>query len=797
MSNISDWIKYELYPSLYGSIDRALPEFDFMLKRGNWVSRNKLKVTGEQGDSIGKVCIWERTPGYIKDWTREGLSIIDYVIQRDRVEFIQAVETLARVAGLQIPKSSDFNPEAYGRFRDGEAILEACNDYFIWCLENAKGAEDVRAYLSSRGYSEEDVKAMELGYIPSQSKLYTYLLDPKKGYSQGLVEEAVRLKEDTRIGSTHRLTIPYRSGGYIRGFKFRTIGTDEPKYINSQGLDRAGGFFNLTGIKGDKDLLIVEGELDALRASVKGLDNVVAIGGSSISPEQIRDAKRRGARKFTLCLDNEPGAEKKTLQAIDKILPEDSRIYIATLPELGEGKTDPDKLIKEAGVEALAKARDEALPWYEYKLQAILSKYAQIGAERDLTPKELDNLQDEVVETSQEITDPMSRDRYKRLFTDLDDIKELGITLESLTITTERLSSTREKEKQTKQLRELLSEASRLQDRGDTEEALDLLDKRGRDIKTVTGKGLLPPHLTFTNIMDRIAEAPDPLRTGYPSLDSFIGFPPGSISLVAGRTGHGKTTLLYNFLLEMSRVKPDKSFYFFTYEEPVANIYVKLLNRLTATDLSKYYENIYKHTNYEFIKAYIKAGRTDIRELEEGKRQLRSLVDTGRIKIVDRNYSVEELYRLILYLRERETIGAVIIDYIQRMRTERRTQDKRTEVAHISDQVLQIAKETGLPIILGAQLNREMTKGASKKPYLEHLKEAGNLEEDANTVISIYNESREKEEDEEGNKYKGQREVDLELKALKNREGEVNRTALLTFDKWTGVIKEKEGGSHF
>ena len=126
------------------------------------------------------------------------------------------------------------------------------------------------------------------------------------------------------------------------------------------------------------------------------------------------------------------------------------------------------------------------------------------------------------------------------------------------------------------------------------------------------------------------------------------------------------------------------------------------------------------------------------------------------------------------------------------MRTDRKTQDKRTEIAHISDMVLQIAKDSGLPIVLGAQLNRSTVSSATKKPTLENLKEAGNLEEDANTVISVYNESREKEEDDEGHTYKGQREVDLELKVLKNREGEVNQVATLLFDKWTGVITDKE-----
>ena len=257
---------------------------------------------------------------------------------------------------------------------------------------------------------------------------------------------------------------------------------------------------------------------------------------------------------------------------------------------------------------------------------------------------------------------------------------------------------------------------------------------------------------------------------------------------------------MFNLLLQMSNLYQDERFYFFTYEEPVKNISVKLLNRLTATDLSGHFREVRdlaKPTNYEFLKSYIRTRRTDISQIEEGKRKLQELIDSQRIRVIDRNYSVEELSSLVAYLKKRERIGAIFIDYIQRMRTDRRTQDKRTEIAHISDQVLQIAKDSGLPIILGAQLNRATVSSTNKKPSLENLKEAGNLEEDANTVLSVYNESREKEEDEKGDSYKGQKEVELEIKALKNREGEVNQSALLTFDKWSGVIKEQSSGNGY
>jgi replicative DNA helicase len=172
--------------------------------------------------------------------------------------------------------------------------------------------------------------------------------------------------------------------------------------------------------------------------------------------------------------------------------------------------------------------------------------------------------------------------------------------------------------------------------------------------------------------------------------------------------------------------------------------------------------------------------------VENGKRRLRDLIDGQRIRIVDRSYPVEDLHKLILYLtrEKREDIGAVFIDYIQRMSTTRRTQDKRTEIAHISEMVLQIAKDSGLPIILGAQFRRKEGRG---KPSLDDLKEAGNLEEDANTVIRVWNQSR---EDDNGQAGEQLREVDLEITALKNREGESNQSTTLTFDKWTGTITD-------
>lgn len=824
MNNITDWIKDTLTPSLYEVVDKALPELKFNRFTGGWRSSLKLDLSNPKEPRQDKTVVTKQRPQYLLEQGEPVVSIVTYVMNRDGVDFITAVKKLADITGVKLPSSdyetknynysSDYDIESHKKYKERATLLEEANSFFIDALQTKKGTYPLRQsrtdppahnqaqdYYKERGYSIEDIKAMELGLLYMTPNIYEYL--KTKGYTQEQIDEALNIKQDTRMGTTHRLTIPYRSGGVIKGFKFRSITGEEPKYLNSKGLDKIGGFFNLLNIKGDKDIVIVEGELDSLHATVKGVENVVATGGSSINPEQVRDAIKRGAKSFTICLDNEPGKEETTvknnLRAIEVILGEGvNRVYIVTLPDLGDGKTDPDRLIKEKGVESFKTAIAQALPYYEYQLRAILHPYGEINKTRDLTAKEIDKLQDQVVETATKL-DAVDRDRYKKIFLNLG-VGAVGITEESISITLDRLTSTRDKEAQAKELKKLLTEVTALQDKGETEEAIKLLDKQSKQIKATTGKGLLPTPMSFTTLLDEIATTPASYKTGYSSLDSFIGFTPGAISLIAGRPSHGKTTLLFNLLLEMSKLYQDKSFYFFTYEEPVKNLSIKLINRLTATDLSGYfrdYRDLAKPTNYEFIKAYIRNKRTDIREVEEGKRLLQDLIDSQRIKVIDKNYSVEELYSLIAYVNKTENIGGVFIDYIQRMRTERRTQDKRTEIAHISDQVLQIAKDSGLPIILGAQLNRATTTGATKKPTLENLKEAGNLEEDANTVLSVYNESREKEETETGESYKGLQEVELEIKALKNREGEVNQTATLNFNKWTGVIKDQANSSYF
>lgn len=786
VKDISAWIREELYPTLYPQLPQALPEHSWKEDRRGWKSKTYLYGRPHK-DRIDKTKVLKAQPGRIFEEGGDGKSLVDYVMERDRLPFIEAVRKLAGVASLQLPGLDVKDQESYRRAQQRSSLLEEAAGYMSWSLLHAEGAraEAVRKYLQEdRRYTMEDVEAMGLGYLASWEKLKAYLVS--KGYQENAIEEGLTIAKDGRLGDTHTLAIPYRTGSRIQGFSFRTVTGASPKYLNTVDMDRKAGLFNLSPLKGAKDLVVVEGYLDALHATAKGMENVVAVGSAGLSPEHVKDAVAKGARAVTLCFDADKGGRDGTERALEVLRTNSNlRTYVAELPagENGE-KMDPDQLIVEKGLDALRAVVTSARPRWEYELEKLLEAFS---GEAELQPKEVDQLLDRAVVTATEIADPMDRDRFSSAF--LYQVEGLGVTKESMEGAQDRLRYERKREQEQRALDMLLRSVQRSMKDGDPGKAIDLLGEGLQEIRSTKGADLLLP-VSYEGWLESMKNSLPALQTGYPSLDAVARIPQAAITLVAGRPSHGKTTVMFNLLLSMAEFYPKKRFMFFSYEEPSAHILTKLLNRTLGVDLQHLYHEYEAHNNYAFLKGYLRSGRTDVAEVETAKVKIRDLMEAGRIQVVDGNYTVEELDSILAgELKKGPELGAVFLDYIQRMSTSRQTQDKRTEIAHISDQVLQIAKRTGLPLILGAQVNRDAVATKKSKPALDNLKEAGNLEEDANLVLSVFNLSREQENAPDGTSWG--RVVDLELCTLKNRDGEPNAKAVLSFDRWTGAMKDK------
>jgi DNA primase catalytic core len=793
MSNVKEILDFHIYPAIYQKIDQVLPEFGFKRIANGFLSTTGIKIDGGEGKP-GKVYIYDNNISSLVDYTRGSCSLWSYFQQKNSFSNFETLKHLADLAGVSL--ANDYKPEDIEKIKEitrSAEIWEEANSFFIDCLSNQdnefySGAEanKIRKYIAERGYTDSDIKIpeqeaneinqrMELGYIPSQEILFKHL--EGKGFTREEISQKIQLNPG--IGSEHKLTIPYRDNlGRIRGIIARNINhsssSQTPKYLYSTGLKRDDILFNLKILKGDKDLVVVEGILDCLIAEARGVKNIVALGGTSLNYKQLDLAKKYGAKKVTLCLDNDEAGKKATLKAIEVIKHSGLKLYVSSLPD---GIKDPDQLIKEQGIESFNETLENSQSYYMYLLDAILEPYS---GKINFSDKDRDDIISASYDLFDGLTDPIEKELF---YSVMQSVTNGAVTEAGFKAKSDEIRAERRKQRQEQQLSRALNQAEELLKDRKLKSALEVVTETGNEIKIETAQDLIDRY-TYGDFLHEMRNTPMTLKTGIPTLDEFGRIPHGAITLVAGRPSHGKTTFMFNLLLNMSDLYPDKKFYFFSYEEQKKFILVKILNRLINKDIVLFeYPGL--NTNLERLKAYLANNREDIAFIEEGKKKLKDLLESGRIEIIDRAYIVEDLAMVVNHLYSRESVGAFFIDYVQRIRTGSKTQDKRVEIGYISDYILNnIAKKTGLPVILGAQFNR----GAGESPKLEHLKEAGNLEEDANLVLSVYQQAREDDTS------TGKRDVELEIKAIKNRDGAVNTKTILKFDRFTGNIRDYSNG---
>ena len=274
----------------------------------------------------------------------------------------------------------------YWTVNEGPLAEYSWEPQFVWNLEKngTQKAASVRSYLKNRrGISPEQASRLCLGFVPDWNKVVRYVCVQKKFPKEVLDEVCCVENEDgyTAVGKTHVLSIPYECGGELKGFLFRRVDDtkDGPKYIANANLDRKSVFFNMAADRDPKQIVIVEGEMDALKATAEGVENVVAIGGSEIAGErrrQVEDAFRRGVDRIILCLDLDPLKDNpaepnedglyshvmRSVHTIKDVVPSFEEIYVVRFPEI----SDPDEYIRNHGVGEFLRLLDAAEPYWEY-----------------------------------------------------------------------------------------------------------------------------------------------------------------------------------------------------------------------------------------------------------------------------------------------------------------------------------------------------------------------------------------------------------------------------------------------
>lgn len=772
--------------SYLGNILENLNRADALIElnprdKGRYVSltcpscQKKTAYISQQGYYI--YCNRQNHCGYVN-------GLLEYIAERDKISEDDAIRKLAEITRTYLPDLTEEKSIEYKKLRERQRLYK--DILFIAKSGLWKWGGIVVEYLRNRGYTDSDIILMDFGFLPIVSQLKKFLKE--KGHSSSLIEETL-----SSFNKNNPLLIPvYNPFGTLDGFITRAVTSNiTPKYLYSKGLERGDYFFNFNESKREKTLIVVEGIIDALLLTQREVRGVVACGGNSPTESQISNAFKYGkVKNIILCLDNDEAGRKGTEKAIELLKRTNISIYVTNTSPY----KDPDEFIKAKGIDDFNEVLKLAVNCSKWTAENILNKYettTDIGREGAL---------DDLLELESNTNDPIDSNYIMDFI-----IQRLGYPREVLEEKILTFHEKRAKEKQAEAFNEIIKEAQKLAKDNKVEELGKYLTENVAKARAIAVGNIVTPYSTERAIED-IKHRGDGLKTGYPSIDKFVSIPNGAMTLVAGRPSHGKTTFLLNVLLNMVENNPEKSFYFFSYEESKTALYVKIINILSKTIVSNQY--IYK--NNQQIELYIKGENKGNEAIDTAMDKYDKYVKEGRLWLIDTPLSVDILAGTIENSTFNYNVGGVFIDYAQRIKYSGKYETERVKIARISEELRETAARLDLPLIVGAQLNRENSKD---KPQLDNLKEAGNLEEDANVVLGLYNwkTAIEKERANEITNKDGDakkkilknckgenvkiddvKDIDFEVHILKNRNGAINETALLSFNAPILKIKDDE-----
>lgn len=745
-NNLDSFKEYELFPTLYGNIDRAFPELHFKKVGKRWESKYHLADATKDSQNKAITFVYENRKFMAIDHSAdEKKGLIDLYMSLNNVDFITALKALAELCNLTIPNSDS---EEWKEYEERQANRENANTTFVNALwGDTEEAKRVRSYLFSRKWTEEDIKKAELGLITTAIRLSLPDGDSYKGVVKNASGETIG-----GVGTTHLLTIPYRNGSRLLGFKFREVveTTTGTKYLNSYGLQKSSGLFGI-GI-GVKDVVIVEGELDALHAKVMGADNVVATTGGKATETQIADAKKRGVEKFTLLFDNDERGRSFVIPTINAIQEVGGSIYIATLPD---GAKDLDEYLAAHTIEDYRReVVGEALTYSVYILNDIVGRYAEKEDKGGLLT--LKDREDFFSEVERLLNSP-----YIKPYEREDIYKLLGQYGESLNF---KVSDFREwadkaylrtqEANRAKEVREASAKITEALNDGRTDEALNLMretaTKQSAQERAVEYAKIFAPS-TPQEYATFLSEIKEGIPTGFVfeqgrqreelTLNSGLTF-------ICGYRGHGKTSYLNNIALNEARrnvaLGNGKSVLYFSYEVDKRRLITDLLNtfvndaeisRTPSDTILSYFKG--KGSTY-FRNERRTDGRTHYENFVAQKDKFfRDLLSSGALTIVDENYKVEQLLDAIKYYLSTRTASIVCIDYAQLIYSEEYSRQRTEEIKKVVNDIKDFANREGIPFVLAAQFNRDVDSPVSVDT--KNIGEGGDFERIADTCIGLFN----------------------------------------------------------
>jgi len=291
---------------------------------------------------------------------------IEFIRKHERLSYPEAIETLARDAGIPLPEVSPETIRKIEAYKVQQDVVEAACVWFEKQLHSAKHI-DAMAYAEKRGLKPETIRQFRLGYAPDErTALHQYLLENGHSLERQIEAGLVSRTDDGRVYDRFRgrLMFPIKSaGGKVIAFGGRTLSSDTKniaKYLNSPETElfkKGDLLFNhdlvKKAVRERNTVVVMEGYMDVVSSSQQGVDYAVAALGTAVTPEHLRLLWQM-TKEPIFCLDGDTAGQRAMLRAAEVALPlitPGHSLRFAVLPK-GE---DPDSYIQKHGKDSFEK----------------------------------------------------------------------------------------------------------------------------------------------------------------------------------------------------------------------------------------------------------------------------------------------------------------------------------------------------------------------------------------------------------------------------------------------------------
>lgn len=389
----------------------------------------------------------EKTPSFVVSPERQiwhcfgcnlGGDIFTFLMEFEKMEFLEALRTLAKRAGVKL---TTLAPSKIEQVKERLfQINHLASEFYHYLLTEHEVGEKARDYLKKRGMKKQTIDAFKLGFAPAKWELLFDYLTRKKGFSAEEIEQAgliIRSQRSEARGQTTQIRNPkyydrFRDRiiftlrdhrGNVVGFAGRLLDTQakEAKYVNTPEtpLYHKGELFygldvTREAIKKEDGAIIVEGEFDMLSSFQAGVANVVALKGTALTLMQAKLIKRF-TQNVALAFDLDIAGDAAARRGIQMADNEGLNIKVIR----AKAGKDPDEVIRKNPL-AWKKAIKAAVSVYDFLIDSALSRFDKE------TPEGKKHIADEVLPSIWAISNEIVKAHFiKRLSAELDTTEEV------------------------------------------------------------------------------------------------------------------------------------------------------------------------------------------------------------------------------------------------------------------------------------------------------------------------------------------------------------------------------------